>query len=82
MTRSQIDIFQTEDGFFVGRRLKNGRPAKGAYKLTGRDIMTMFTQFFQDYCTDTHTDRLAMEDGHGHVFVTMTVPAGKAGEAE
>ena len=81
MTKT-LDIFQQEDGFYVGRKCKNGKPAKGAYKLTGGDIMTMFTKFFTDYCDDTHTGQLVMEDGQGHVFVTMKVPAKDAGETK
>lgn len=76
-----IDIFHTEDGFFVGRQCKNGKPAKGAYKLTGGDIMTMFSKFFTDYCADTNNDKLVMADENGNMFVTMKVPA-KAGEAK
>lgn len=75
------DIFHTEDGFFVGRMCKNGKPAKGAYRITGSDIMTMFSKFFTDYCADTHSEQLVMADEQGNVFVTKRVPA-KAGEAK
>ena len=81
MTNSQIDIFQQEDGFYVGRKCKNGKLAKGAYKLTGEDIMTMFTQFFTDYCKESGQQQLIMKDGNGQLFVTMKVPAKDAGEA-
>lgn len=79
-----LDIFQTEDGFFVGRRVKNRKKltlAKGAYKLTGQDIMTMFTRFFDDFCRETGKTQLAMESGDGQLFVTAKVPAKDAGEA-
>ena len=70
----QLDIFQLEDGFYVGRRLKNGKLGKGAYKLTGQDIMTMFTQFFEDFCRETGKTQLAMQSGDGQLFVTARVP--------
>ena len=70
----QLDIFQQEDGFYVGRKLKNGKLGKGAYKLSGQDIMTMFTQFFTDYCEETKKTQLAMRSGDGRLFVTAMVP--------
>lgn len=75
-----IDIFHTEDGFYVGRMCKNGKMAKGAYKVKGEDIMTMFTKFFYDYCAETHSDRLVMEDENGQMFVTMKVPLDEVGD--
>jgi len=81
MANLQLDIFQLEDGFYVGRKLKNGKLGKGAYKLTGQDIMTMFTQFFEDFCRETGKTQLAMQSGDGQLFVTAKVPAKKAGEA-
>lgn len=68
-----LDIFQLEDGFYVGRKLKSGKMAKGAYKLTGNDIMTMFTKFFTDYCKETQHEKLLMRDGDGGMFVTMRI---------
>lgn len=77
-----LDIFQKEDGFYVGRECKNGKLAKGAYKLTGEDIMTMFTHFFNDYCRESGQKQLLMQTGDGQMFVTLQVPAKKAGEAK
>ena len=85
MANSQLDIFQLEDGFYVGRRVMNRKKltlAKGAYKLTGGDIMTMFTQFFDDFCRDSGKTQLAMRSGDGQLFVTAKVPAKDAGEAK
>ena len=78
-----LDIFQQEDGFYVGRMCKNGKPAKGAYKLTGNDIMTMFTKFFNDYCEESGQKQMLMQDAAGQLFVAMKVPAKvQAGETE
>ena len=82
MANSQNDIFRMEDGFYVGRQLKNGKMAKGAYKLTGNDIMTMFTQFFEDLCKESGKTQLLMQDAEGKLFVTAKVPAKEAGEAK
>ena len=82
MTNSQIDIFQQKDGFYVGRMLKNGKMAKGAYKLTGEDIMTMYAQFFADFCKESGQQQMLMKTGDGQLLVTMKVPAKEAGEAK
>ena len=83
MANSQLDIFQQEDGFYVGRKLKNGKLGKEFYKMTAQDIMTMFTQFFTDFCHETGKTQLAMRSGDGQLFVTACVPEPKAkGEAE
>lgn len=77
-----IDIYQMKDGFYVGRMCKNGKLAKGAYKLTGGDIMTMFAQFFDDYCNESKQKQMLMQTGDGQLLVTMKVPAKDAGEAK
>lgn len=76
------DIYQMEDGFYVGRMCKNGKMAKGAYKLTGGDIMTMFAQFFDDYCNESGQKQMLMQNADGQFIVTMKVPAKDAGEAK
>lgn len=69
----ELDIFMQDDGFYVGRQLKNGKMAKGSYKLTGNDILTMFAKFYNDYRTETGSNELAMTDDDGAVLVTMRV---------
>lgn len=78
----QLDIFQKQDGFYVGRECKNGKLAKGAYHITGEDIMTMFTQFFNDYSRESGQKQLLMKTGDGQMLVTMTIPSKEAGKAK
>lgn len=66
-----LDIFQQDDGFYVGRKLKDGKMGKGAYKMTAGDIMTMFTQFFTDYTQETGENRLLMKAADGTYFATV-----------
>jgi len=35
--------------------------------------MTMFTEFFGDYCRETGDQKLLMQDADGRLFVTMRV---------
>jgi len=83
MAKTKIDIYQKEDGFWVGRELKNGKMAAGSYHITGEDIMTMFSTLFKDFCDEQHQNQMLMQDAGGQLFVAMKVPAKKrAGEAE
>ncbi len=77
-----IELFRRDDGFYAGRELKGGKLSADAHKVTAEEIMTMFTEFFQDYCEESGKDQLLMQDASGQLFVTMKVPAGKAGEAK
>jgi hypothetical protein len=77
MAIMKIDIYQKEDGFWVGRELKNGQMAAGSYHITGEDIMTMFTTLFMDFCNEQKQDKLLMQDASGQLFVTAKVPANR-----
>ena len=80
--KKNIELFRREDGFYAGRELKSGKLSADAHKVTAEEIMTMFTEFFQDCCTESGQDKLVMRNGDGQLFVTMKVPADKAGEAK
>lgn len=74
MAKNDIEIYLQADGFYAGHMKKDGTLAAGAYKITGEDIMTMFTSFFLDYCKETGGQKLLMQDSAGALFVTMKVP--------
>ena len=78
----RIELFRREDGFYAGRELKGGKLSADAHKVTAEEIMTMFTEFFQDYCEESGQKQLLMQSGDGQMFVTMMVPARDAGEAK
>lgn len=83
MKRSKIELFREKDGFYAARKLKGGKLSADAHKVTAEEIMTMFTEFFQDYCRESKEDKLVMKDGDGHLFVTMMVPVKEeTGEAK
>lgn len=79
--KKAIELFRREDGFYAGRELKSGKLSADAHKVTAEEIMTMFTEFFQDYCKESGQKQLLMQSSDGHLFVTMQVPAKDAGEA-
>lgn len=70
----ELELFRRSDGFWAGHQTANGKRMKaGAHKITAEEIMTMFTEFFTDYCRETGESKLLMQDASGGLFVTMRV---------
>ena len=80
MKQKEIELFRRDDGFYAGRELKGGGLSADAHKVSAEEIMTMFTEFFTDYCRETGQTKLLMQDAEGQLFVTMRVPNGKKTE--
>ncbi len=74
MKQKEIELYRRDDGFYAGRELKGGGLSADAHKVSGEEIMTMFTEFFTDYCKESEESKLIMMDGDGKLFVTMQVP--------
>ena len=79
MKQKEIELFRTEDGFYAARELKGGSLSADKHKISGEEIMTMFTEFFCDYCVETGQTKLLMQDAQGGLFVTMRVEPQKGG---
>ena len=76
-----IEIFQEKDGFYAGKKNKNGKMAKGSYHISATDIMTMHTALVKDMMAETGEKRILMKDSDGNLFATVMIPVGKTGEA-
>ena len=44
------EFLRCEDGFYLGRPLKNGKISKDSRKVTNSEIIQMFSEILQDYC--------------------------------
>lgn len=73
MKQKEIELYRRDDGFYAARQLKDGSLSADAHKVTAEEIMTMFTEFFGDYCRETGQTKLLMQDAEGRLFVTMRV---------
>ena len=73
MEKKKIEMYRRDDGFYAARELKNGELSADAHKVTGEEIMTMFTEFFGDYCRETGQTKLLMQDAQGRLFVTVRI---------
>ena len=73
MKQKKIELYRRDDGFYAARQLKDGSLSADAHKVTAEEIMTMFTEFFGDYCRETGESKLLMQDAEGRLFATMRV---------
>jgi len=73
MKQKEIELYRRDDGFYAARQLKDGSLSADAHKVTAEEIMTMFTEFFGDYCRETGDQKLLMQDAQGGLFVTMRI---------
>ena len=73
MKQKEIELYRRDDGFYAARQLKDGSLSADAHKVTAEEIMTMFTEFFGDYCRETGQTKLIMQDAEGRLFATMRV---------
>ena len=73
MKQKEIELYRRDDGFYAAREKKDGSLSADKHKVTAEEIMTMFTEFFGDYCEDTGQSKLLMQDAEGRLFVTMRV---------
>lgn len=73
MKQKEIELYRRDDGFYAARQLKDGSLIADAHKVTAEEIMTMFTEFFGDYCRESGQSKLLMQDAEGRLFVTMRV---------
>lgn len=71
MKQKKIELYRRNDGFYAGRELKDGSLSADAHKVSAEEIMTMFTEFFVDYCRETGENNLKMQDAEGRIFITM-----------
>lgn len=51
-------LLKGNDGFYVGRVLKNGQLSKNAYKLSDTEIALMFEDYLRRYCERNNTNVL------------------------
>ena len=74
MAKPMLDNYEflrCEDGFYLGRALKNGSISKDARKVSNEEIIQMFSELLQDYCL-THKKPLVLER-NGKPFIQAQI---------
>ena len=65
------EFLRCEDGFYLGRALKNGSISKDARKVSNEEIIEMFSGLLQDYCL-TYKKPLVLEK-NGKPFIQAQI---------
>lgn len=68
MAREQ-QLLKGEDGFYVGRALKNGNMSADAYRISNAEIVAMFEDYLIRHCVAKQTTRLEICRGERTSFV-------------
>ena len=69
----EIELFLEPDGFYAGRKNKDGKLAKGAHKLTEDEIFTMATTLIRTFAAKTGQDTLVIQGNDGKAVIAKLV---------
>ena len=69
------ELFLEKDGFYAGRKLKSGKLAKDAHKITQEEIMIMFSAIMRTYVAKSGNDTMMIEGDDGKTVVAKLVEA-------
>ena len=68
------------DGFYAGRKLKNGKLGAGAHKITEDEIFIMFGTLARAFQAKTGKDTMVMTGEDGKAVIAKVVPLKTDGE--
>ena len=71
----EIELYLEPDGFYAGKKNKDGKLAKGAHKLTEDEIFTMFTTLVRTFAAKTGQDTLVIHGNDGKAVIAKLVDA-------
>lgn len=66
-------LLKSDDGFFVGRVLKNGNLSKDAYHLSRNEIIKMFSEILEDYCLRYQQPMEVERNGKPYIRATLII---------
>lgn len=66
-------LLKSDDGFYVGKILKNGNLSKEAYHISNNEIIGMFAEYLQDYCLRTGKPLEIMRGDKPFIRATLVI---------
>ena len=72
--KQELELFLEPDGFYAGRKLKNGKLGAGAHKITEEEITIMFTTLARAFMAKTGKDTMVMAGEDGKAVIAKVVP--------
>ena len=83
MANNEIELFLMNDGFYAGRKLKNGKmAAAGSHKITEDEIITMFATILRVFAGKTNGDTMVVQGNDGQAMIAKLVPLKKPEQAD
>ena len=76
-----IELYLQPDGFWCGRKLKNGKMSKHSHRISEEEIATMFSTFMNAFCADSGEDKLLLKDASGQSFLAVKLKT-ESGETQ
>ena len=61
-------LLKSDDGFYVGKLLKNGSISKEAYHISDREVVAMFEDYLTRYCLSKQKNVLEICRGEKTIF--------------
>lgn len=75
---NEIELFLEKDGFYAGRKMKNGKMAAGSHKITEDEIIIMFASLLRVFAKKTDGDTMVVQGDDGMAMIAKLVPLKKA----
>ena len=72
-TLPDYEFLVCEDGFYLGRALKNGSISKDARKIEKSEIIQMFSELVEDYCLRTGKPLVIEREGRPKVEAKIVI---------
>ena len=69
----EIELYLQNDGFYAGKKLKNGEMSKDSHKITEDEITIMFTTLLRTFVAKTGKDTIFLQDDDGHAVVAKLI---------
>lgn len=66
-----IELYKTQDGFYAGTPIRNGKMSKNSHRITDEEIMTMFSYLFKGFCEKYGQDKMFMQTNDGTLLCVM-----------
>ena len=78
----EIELFLESDGFYAGKKNRDGKLGKGAHKITEDEIFTMATTLVRAFAAKTGKDTLVIQGDDGRAVIAKLVEIKAASEQE
>ena len=80
--KQELELFLEPDGFYAGRKLKNGKLGAGAHKITEEEIFIMFGTLVRSFYAKTGNNTMLIGGDDGNAVVARLIKQSITPETE